>query len=69
MRRAHEPVVAMLRVIADNVASKMTCSDAETLTNDVLWYKPNGVIEKIQGDELCPELAVAMASAFREARS
>jgi hypothetical protein len=62
------PVVAMLRVIADSLAEKMSCSDSETLTRDVLWYKPNGVIEKLEGDELPPELAVAMASAFRESR-
>lgn len=60
------PIVDMMRLVADDLAKMMTCRDSETLTKDLLWYKPNGVIEKLHGT-VSPDLASTFESAYHDA--
>jgi hypothetical protein len=54
------PMVPLLKMIAESVGGMMKVTAAETLNTDVYWYKPSGVIEKLEivGDRATsPELA------------
>lgn len=62
------PIADMMRLVADDIAKKMNCSDGETLTGDLLWYKPNGVIEKLHGSA-SSELVQAFENAYQDARA
>jgi hypothetical protein len=59
------PIVDMMRLVAGDIAKMMKCTDSETLTGDVLWYKPNGVIEKLDGSDNA-DLAQAFENAFQD---
>lgn len=59
------PIVDMMRLVAEDIAKRMKCTDSETLTGDLLWFKPNGVIEKLDAT-VSPELAQAFENAFQD---
>jgi hypothetical protein len=67
------PVVAMMMMLARAAQEKMRVAEYEALTGDLYWYKPGGVIEKLdvvgEGSDLratSPELEQAMDAAFKQ---
>jgi len=68
-----QPIIAMMAMISREASAKMRVADYEALTGDLYWYKPSGVIEKLElageGAELhatSAELQQAMDTAFRK---
>lgn len=67
------PLVAMISMVARDAQEKMQVAEYEALTGDVYWYKPDGIIEKLElvgsGADVratSPELQQAMDAAFRK---
>ena len=61
------PTVALMGIVVDDVKRQMRVGDSDALTGDLYWYKPSGVIEKLElvGDGAArratsPELARAI---------
>jgi hypothetical protein len=54
---------ALLGMVASQIATMMTVTDAERLNQHVYWYKPGGVIEKLEivdNEVTSPELLKAL---------